>query len=36
VQIHDDHTHIVPPGVPPGGVVRWDFPQIVGWLRSLA
>jgi hypothetical protein len=32
VQIHGDQTHVVPAGLPPQNVVRWDHDRIHDWL----
>lgn len=34
VQIHRDKTHTIPSGLPPENVIRWDFAQIVEWLKT--
>jgi hypothetical protein len=34
VQINRDKTHMVPQGLPSKNVIRWDFGQIIGWLKT--
>jgi len=34
IQIHRDKTHTIPDGLPRKNVIRWDFDQIVAWLKS--
>lgn len=34
IQINRDKTHTVPNGLPSGNVIRWDFEQIVKWLKT--
>jgi hypothetical protein len=34
IQINKDKTHTVPRGLPSGNVIRWDFEQIVKWLKT--
>lgn len=34
IQINREQTHVVPPGLPIGNVVRWDFDQITTWLNT--
>lgn len=34
IQINRDRTWPVPAGLPSRNVIRWDFDQIITWLRS--
>ena len=34
IQINRDKTHLVPNGLPSKNVIRWDFEQIVSWLKT--
>lgn len=34
IQINKDKTHLIPAGMPSGNVIRWDFDQIVAWLKT--
>lgn len=34
VQINKDKTHQIPAGLPSNNVIRWDFEQIVSWLKT--
>jgi hypothetical protein len=34
IQINRDKTNIIPKGLPSGNVIRWDFEQIVKWLKT--
>jgi hypothetical protein len=33
IQINKDKTHTIPTGLPIRNVIRWDFEQIVKWLK---
>lgn len=33
IQINSDKTHTIPKGLPHNNVIRWDFDQIVKWLK---
>lgn len=34
IQINRDKTHTIPKGLPGKNVIRWDFEQIVKWLKT--
>jgi len=34
IQINKDKTHLIPTGLPSKNVIRWDFEQIVSWLKA--
>ena len=34
IQINKDKTHPIPTGLPSKNVIRWDFEQIVSWLKT--
>jgi hypothetical protein len=34
IQINRDETHTIPKGLPSQNVIRWDFDQIVKWLKT--
>lgn len=34
IQINRDKTHTIPKGLPSRNVIRWDFEQIVKWLKT--
>lgn len=34
IQINRDETHTIPEGLPSKNVIRWDFEQIVKWLKT--
>ncbi len=34
IQINKDKTHTIPKGLPSKNVIRWDFEQIVQWLKT--
>ena len=34
IQINNDKTHTIPKGLPSKNVIRWDFGQIVKWLKT--
>lgn len=34
IQITRDKTHTIPKGLPGKNVIRWDFEQIVKWLKT--
>ena len=34
IQINRDKTHTIPKGLPGKNVIRWDFEQIVNWLKT--
>lgn len=34
IQINKDKTHTIPSGLPAQNVIRWDFEQIVAWLKT--
>lgn len=34
IQINRDKTHPIPKGFPSKNVIRWDFEQIVKWLKT--
>ena len=34
IQINRDKTHVIPSGLPSNNVIRWDFEQIVAWLKT--
>ncbi len=34
IQINKDKTYPIPPGLPSGSVIRWDFAQIKKWLDT--
>lgn len=34
IQINKDKTHPIPTGLPSTNVIRWDFEQIVSWLKT--
>jgi hypothetical protein len=34
IQINRDKTHVIPGGLPSNNVIRWDFDQIVKWLKT--
>jgi hypothetical protein len=34
IQINKDKTHRVPAGLPERNVIRWDFDQIIMWLKT--
>jgi len=34
IQINKDKTHPVPEGLPSKNVIRWDFDQIITWLKT--
>lgn len=34
IQINSDKTHTVPEGLPTKNVIRWDFDQIIQWLKT--
>lgn len=34
IQVYREKTHLVPRGLPSSNVIRWDFDQIVRWLKS--
>ena len=34
IQINKDETHSIPKGLPSKNVIRWDFEQIVSWLKT--
>lgn len=34
IQINKDKTHQIPSGLPSSNVIRWDFEQIVSWLKT--
>ena len=34
IQINKDKTHTIPKGLPSKNVIRWDFEQIVKWLKT--
>src|SRR5688572_15409017 len=34
IQINSDKTHSIPAGLPSPNVIRWDFEQIISWLKT--
>lgn len=34
IQINKEKTHTIPVGLPSQNVIRWDFEQIVSWLKT--
>jgi hypothetical protein len=34
IQINKDQTHTVPAGLPSKNVIRWNFDQVVTWLKT--
>jgi hypothetical protein len=34
IQINKDKTHPIPAGLPAKNVIRWDFVQIIAWLKT--
>ena len=34
VQINRDRTHTIPSGLPHKNVIRWDFDQMIEWLKT--
>ena len=36
IQINRDETHPIPTGLPSKNVIRWNFDQIVKWLKTWA
>ncbi|MFL6264072.1 MAG: TIR domain-containing protein [Thermoanaerobaculia bacterium] len=34
IQINRDKTHDIPEGLPAKNVIRWDFDQIIAWLKT--
>lgn len=34
IQINKDKTHSIPVGLPSKNVIRWDFEQIISWLKT--
>lgn len=34
IQINREKTHLIPAGLPSKNVIRWDFEQIVAWLKT--
>lgn len=34
IQINRDKTHLIPTGLPMSNVIRWDFTQIISWLKT--
>lgn len=34
IQINKDKTHPIPTGLPSQNVIRWEFEQLVSWLKT--
>lgn len=34
IQVNRDKTHTIPKGLPSKNVIRWDFDQIIQWLKT--
>jgi len=34
IQVNRDKTHTIPKGLPSNNVIRWDFDQIIKWLKT--
>jgi|SRR5207302_364220 len=34
IQINSDKTHSIPEGLPSKNVIRWNFDQIIAWLKT--